>query len=81
MLRLAASVLVTLAFGASAHAQAPVEFYRGKQIKIIVGSAPGGGDGVVEPRRHGRAHFPVADGREERHGAVAFVPLLGEDQE
>src|SRR5215475_4566952 len=41
MLRLVASILVVMAFGASAHAQASVEFYRGKQIKLVVGTAPG----------------------------------------
>jgi tripartite-type tricarboxylate transporter receptor subunit TctC len=41
MLRLAASLLVVIAFGASAHAQAPAELYRGKQIKLVVGTATG----------------------------------------
>src|SRR5215475_1096833 len=41
MLRLVASILVVMALGASAHAQAPAEFYRGKQIKLVVGTAPG----------------------------------------
>jgi tripartite-type tricarboxylate transporter receptor subunit TctC len=41
MLRFAASILVAMAFGASAHAQAPSEFYRGKQIKLVVGTAAG----------------------------------------
>ena len=41
MLRFAASILVALVVGASAHAQAPAEFYRGKQIKLIVGTATG----------------------------------------
>src|SRR5437899_13080978 len=41
MLRLALSLLVVMAFGASAHAQAPAEFYRGKQIKLVVGTAAG----------------------------------------
>jgi tripartite-type tricarboxylate transporter receptor subunit TctC len=44
MLRLAASILVVsilVASGASAHAQAPAEFYRGKQIKLVVGTAAG----------------------------------------
>src|SRR5262249_13031961 len=34
-------ILVALAIGASAHAQAPAEFYRGKQIKLVVGTAAG----------------------------------------
>jgi tripartite-type tricarboxylate transporter receptor subunit TctC len=41
MLRFAASILVAMALGASAHAQASAEFYRGKQIKLVVGTAPG----------------------------------------
>src|SRR3954467_11354478 len=41
MLRLVASVLVAMALGASAHAQAPAEFYRGKQIKLVVGTGAG----------------------------------------
>jgi tripartite-type tricarboxylate transporter receptor subunit TctC len=41
MLRLAASILVVMVFGASAHAQAPAEFYRSKQIKLVVGTATG----------------------------------------
>jgi tripartite-type tricarboxylate transporter receptor subunit TctC len=41
MLRFVASILVAVAFGASAHAQVPAEFYRGKQIKLIVGTAAG----------------------------------------
>lgn len=41
MLRFAASILVAMALGASAHAQTPAEFYRGKQIKLIVGTAAG----------------------------------------
>jgi tripartite-type tricarboxylate transporter receptor subunit TctC len=41
MLRLAAWILVVMVFGASAHAQAPAEFYRGKQIKLVVGTATG----------------------------------------
>src|SRR5438477_10945081 len=41
MLRLAASLLVVMVFGASAYAQAPAEFYRGKQIRLVVGTATG----------------------------------------
>jgi tripartite-type tricarboxylate transporter receptor subunit TctC len=44
MLRFAASILVVsilVALGASARAQAPAEFYRGKQIKLVVGTAAG----------------------------------------
>src|SRR5215813_2196220 len=47
MLRLAGSMLVALAmvvvmaFRASAQAQTPAEFYRGKQIKLVVGTAAG----------------------------------------
>src|ERR1041385_5191208 len=41
MLRFAASILLVMALGASAHAQAPAEFYRGKQIKLVVGTAAG----------------------------------------
>jgi len=41
MLRFAASILVAMALGTSAHAQAPAEFYRGKQIKLVVGTAAG----------------------------------------
>src|SRR5882672_4705213 len=41
MLRFAASILVVMAFGAPARAQAPAEFYRGKQIKLVVGTAAG----------------------------------------
>src|SRR5258708_25265889 len=41
MLRLAASLLVVMAFGASAHAQAPAELYKGKQIRFVVGTATG----------------------------------------
>jgi tripartite-type tricarboxylate transporter receptor subunit TctC len=42
--RPAGFLVAVLAFGASAQAQdAVADFYRGKQIKIIVGSAPGGG--------------------------------------
>src|SRR5436853_6011996 len=41
MLRLAASLLVVMVFGASADAQAPAEFYRGKQIRLVVGTAAG----------------------------------------
>src|SRR3954451_16376833 len=41
MLRFAASILVVMALGASAHAQAPAEFYRGKQIRLVVGTATG----------------------------------------
>src|SRR5215510_452262 len=42
MLKLAATALLAaLAFAAPAHAQAPAEFYRGKQIKLVVGTASG----------------------------------------
>ena len=42
MLRPAAATLVAmLALGAPAQAQAPAEFYRGKQIKLVVGTAAG----------------------------------------
>ena len=43
MLRFAASILVVsiVVSGASAHAQPPAEFYRGKQIKLVVGTAAG----------------------------------------
>src|SRR5436853_6396559 len=41
MLRLAASLLVVMVFGASADAQAPADFYKGKQIKLVVGTAAG----------------------------------------
>src|SRR5215813_4447848 len=47
MLRLAGSMLVALAllvvmaFATPAHAQTPAEFYRGKQIRLVVGTAAG----------------------------------------
>ena len=40
MLKLTATALfAALAFAPPAHAQAPAEFYRGKQIKFVVGTA------------------------------------------
>src|SRR5262245_4932676 len=57
----AASLLVVLALGASAQAQGPVaEFYKGKQIRIVVASATGGGYDLYARyvARHFGKHMP-----------------------
>lgn len=43
MTRILASILLSACFAASAHAAAPVDFYRGKTVFVIIGYSPGGG--------------------------------------
>ncbi|MDB5569652.1 MAG: family tricarboxylate transporter, receptor protein, partial [Hyphomicrobiales bacterium] len=57
--RLAAAVSLLACWGAGAQAD-PADFYRGKQVQLIVGYGPGGGYDVYARvlARHMGAHMP-----------------------
>ena len=57
--RMLALALLLPAAGASAHAQSVADFYRGKQIRVIVGTAPGDYDAWARlVSRHMRQYIP-----------------------
>jgi len=54
-----ASILMLFTLAAPAHAQSVADFYRGKQIRVIVGTAPGDYDAWVRlVSRHMRQYVP-----------------------